>query len=57
MKKYIVEFTLVDGKVEEIELTTDRLDWSIQQWSRNRAVSSHKVISEGNNKSQQMLFG
>jgi|TARA_B100000497_G_C7683031_1_gene413438 hypothetical protein len=57
MKKYIVEFTLVDGKVEEIELTTDRLDWSIQQWSRNRAVSSHKVISEGNNNSQQMLFG
>ena len=57
MKKYIVEFTLVDGKVEEIELTTDRLDWSIQQWSRNRAVRSHKVISEGNNKSQQMLFG
>ena len=50
MKKYIVEFTLVDGKVEEIELT-------IQQWSRNRAVSSHKVISEGNNNSQQMLFG
>ena len=57
MKKYIVEFTLVDGKIEEIELTTDRLDWSIQQWSRNRAVSSHKVISEGNNNSQQMLFG
>jgi len=57
MKKYIVEFTLVDGKVEEIELTTDRLDWSIQQWCRNRAVSSHKVISEGKNNSQQMLFG
>ena len=58
MKKYIIEFTHLDGSVEEVELTTDRLEWSIQQWSRNRAVASHKIIKEENsNGSSQMLFG
>jgi len=58
MKKYIIEFTHLDGAVEEVELTTDRLEWSIQQWSRNRAVASHKIIKEENsNGSSQMLFG
>lgn len=57
MKKYIVEFTYADGKVEEVELTTDRIEWSIDQWSRNRAVTDHKIISEGSSNSKQMLFG
>ena len=29
MKKYIVEFTHANGQIEEVELTTDRIDWSI----------------------------
>lgn len=57
MKKYLIEFTHTDGTVEEVELTTDRLEWSIEQWCRNRSIRSHKVISEGNNNSKQMLFG
>lgn len=57
MKKYLIEFTHTDGTVEEVELTTDRLEWSIGQWCRNRSIRSHKVISEGNNNSKQMLFG
>ena len=44
-------------KKEEIELITDRLEWSINQWGRNRKVIGHKVISEGSNNSKQMLFG
>lgn len=57
MKKYIVEFKMADGSTEEVEFTTDRIDWSIEQWMRNRAVMDHKVISEGSNNSKQMLFG
>lgn len=57
MKKYLIEFTFADGSKEEVELTTDRLKWSIEQWCRNRAVVSHKVINEGTNNSKQMLFG
>ncbi len=57
MKKYLIEFTHMDGTVEEVELTTDRLEWSIQQWSRNRAIASHKVIEEGSSNSKSMLFG
>ena len=57
MKKYLIEFTHANGEIEEVELTTDRLEWSIQQWCRNRAIIDHKVISEGSNNSKQMLFG
>lgn len=57
MKKYLIEFTHADGKVEEVELTTDRLDWSIEQWCRNRAIVDHRVISEGSSNNKQMLFG
>lgn len=57
MKKYIVEFTMVDGSKEEVEFTTDRLQWTIDQWMRNRSVSSHQIIEEGTSNSKQMLFG
>ena len=57
MKKYLIEFTYVDGTKEEVELTTDRLEWSIQQWCRNRPVSGHEVLSEGGNNSKSMLLG
>tara|TARA_E500000178_G_C16739799_1_gene625408 strand:+ start:458 stop:634 length:177 start_codon:yes stop_codon:yes gene_type:complete len=56
-KKYLIEFTHTDGRIEEVELTTDRIKWSIEQWSRNRSISSYKIISEGNSNSKKMLFG
>lgn len=56
-KKYIVEFTHTDGKVEIVELITDNITWSIDQWSRNRSVSNHKILEEGNSNNKQMLFG
>lgn len=57
MKKYIVEFTHANGQIEEVELTTDRIDWSIEQWCRNRHIINHRIISEGSSNSKQMLFG
>ena len=57
MKTYVVEFTLTDGSKDEVTFTTDRLEWTIEQWYRNRNVTSHQVISEGTSNSKQMLFG
>lgn len=57
MKKYIVEFTHISGEVEEVELITDNIDWSIEQWTRNRQVANYKIINEGSSNSKQMLFG
>jgi hypothetical protein len=56
MKTYIVEFTHANGQIEEVKLTTDRIDWSIEQWCRNRHIISHKIINEGNSNTKQMLF-
>tara|TARA_B110000977_G_C11021327_1_gene471431 strand:- start:841 stop:1014 length:174 start_codon:yes stop_codon:yes gene_type:complete len=57
MKKYLIEFTHAGGEKETVELTTDRLEWSIDQWKRNRSVVKHKIIEEGSSNSKQMLFG
>lgn len=57
MKTYIVEFTLTDGTKQEVSLTTDRLEWSIDQWCRNRNVANHKVLNEGTLDRKQMLLG
>ena len=56
-KKYLIEFTHSNGKVEEVELITDNIEWSIEQWCRNRSVVEHKIISEGNSNRKQMLLG
>jgi len=58
MKKLIIEFTHVTGEKEEVEFTTDRdYDWTVQQWSRNRAVAGAKLISESPIKTKNMLLG
>ena len=57
MKKYIVEFTMTDGSKEEVEFITDRLEWTIDQWRRNRSVSNHQVLNEGTIDRKQMLLG
>ena len=56
MKKYIVEFNLLDGTSEEIEFVTDKIDWSIEQWGRNRAVRSYQIIQEGSSNTKRMLL-
>lgn len=57
MKKYIVEFTMIDGSKEEVEFITDRLEWSIDQWMRNREVKDHQIIMEGSIDRKKMLLG
>ena len=57
MKKYIVEFTHINGKVETVEFITDRLDWTIEQYSRHRAIANHQVINEGTADTKKMLLG
>lgn len=55
--KYIVEFTHLDGKVESVELVTDNIENSIEQWTRNRAIAKYEILEEGQSNNKQMLFG
>ena len=58
MKKIVVEFKHLDGKIEEVTFETDRpIEWTIEQYSRNRAIVDSKVISETRINNKQMLFG
>jgi len=57
MKKYIVEFTHTNGTVEEVEFTTDKIEWTIGQWARNRSIRKAEIISEGTSNTKQMLLG
>ena len=45
-KTYLIEINYVSGEVDQIELATDRLDWSMEQYQRNREPLNWKVISE-----------
>jgi hypothetical protein len=57
MKHFIVEFTYSDGTTEQIEFNTDRgLQWTIEQWSRNRAVVKSKLINESAASNKRMLL-
>ena len=56
-KKYLVEFTHLDGRVENVELVTDDIQRSIDQWSRNRAIANYEILNEGQSNNKQMLFG
>ena len=57
MKKYIVEFTYLDGTKEEVEFLTDKIDWQIAQYRRNRMIASSQVLEEGSTNSKKMLLG
>ena len=46
MKKYLIEITESNGEVSTLELETDRLDWSMEQYQRNRNPFTWKVIAE-----------
>ena len=55
MKKYIIEITPTPIETEnsilterpyELELENDRLDWSMEQYQRNREPFTWKVIAE-----------
>lgn len=45
-KTYLIEITYTNNKKEQIELTTDRLNWSMEQYQRNRESLNWKIISE-----------
>jgi hypothetical protein len=56
-KKYIVEFTETNGTSYEFEFLTDNIEFSINQYIRNRSIISHRIINEGTSSKKQMLFG
>lgn len=57
MKKYVVEFIDVNGSTYQFEFTTDDIERSISQYTRNRSIVGHTIISEGTGGKKQMLFG
>ena len=56
-KKYLVEITDVNGTTYEFEFVTDNIEWSIEQYCRNRSIIEHRILNEGAGGKKQMLFG
>ena len=57
MKKYMVEFTELNGTVYEFEFTTQDIQKSIDEYCRNRSIKEHKILNEDMGSKKQMLFG
>lgn len=45
-KYYLVEFIHTDGTKEKVEFRTNRRDWTIDQWCRNRSIVDYKILNE-----------
>lgn len=56
-RKYLVEFTETSGSTFEFEFLTDNIERSIEEYTRNRKILSHRIINEGAGGKKQMLFG
>jgi len=46
MKKYKILITPIIGAPYEIDLETDRLEWSMEQFQRNREPLTWRVIRD-----------
>jgi len=42
-EKYIIEIKYTDDKVEEVDITTDDIKWSMEQYQRNRQPLTWKI--------------
>ena len=43
-KTYQIEIKYLNGENDLIELTTDRLEWSMEQYQRNRGPLTWNII-------------
>ena len=43
-KTYLIEINYISGEVDQIELTTDRLEWSMEQYCRNREPLTWRIV-------------
>jgi hypothetical protein len=43
-KTYLIEINYISGEKEQIELTTDRLEWSMNQYQRNREPLTWRLV-------------
>lgn len=43
-KTYLIEINYSSGGKKQIELTTDRLEWSMEQYKRNREFLKWRII-------------
>jgi|TARA_R110000744_G_scaffold12332_3_gene36709 hypothetical protein len=45
MKEYIVHFTLNNGTKDSVSIKTDNIEYSLEQYGRNRDIKSFDSIS------------
>ena len=56
MKKYKIEFILLDGSSEILEIETIDLPKTILDWTRNKPVKSHRILESIAVKSSKKLL-
>lgn len=47
-KKYTIKLSYIDGRKEVIELQTNNIEWSMDQYQRNREPFDYQIISVKN---------
>tara|TARA_Y100000389_G_C17347404_1_gene456569 strand:- start:142 stop:315 length:174 start_codon:yes stop_codon:yes gene_type:complete len=44
MKKYIIEYKNIDGTVGEVEISTDDINKTLEQYARNRSILEYTRV-------------
>lgn len=44
MKKYIIEYKNIDGTVGEVEISTDDITKTLEQYARNRSILEYTRV-------------
>ena len=55
MKKYIIEYKNIDGTVGEVEISTDDINKTLEQYARNRSILEYTRV-EVINKPKTRMF-
>jgi len=43
-KTYLIEINYISGEKDQLYLTTDRLEWSMEQYQRNREPLTWRLV-------------
>lgn len=57
MYNYKIEFTLLDGSKQVLDIKTDNLPKFVLEWSRGRPVKSHKILESSIAGGKNLLLG
>ena len=43
---YLIEYRNIDGSKDSVEITTENIAWTLDQYSRNRSIAEYTLVKK-----------